>query len=119
MSRVFDLCDDALGKIVGEFRYDIDAKQFSMTIFEDTPPEDLPLSLELFTSAGKYELGHEDVLRWLRGRICPPGRQNIKAILKELGLQEYDEFGILMHTMGRCGKDELYLVEREANASEA
>jgi hypothetical protein len=112
MSRVFDLFDDALREKVGEMRYDTEARRFSMKILDVFTPEELPLSLDLFASAGKYELGHEDVLRWLRGRICPPGRQNIKTILKELGLAEYDEFGILMHTMARCGKDELYLIER-------
>ncbi|MDR0220569.1 MAG: hypothetical protein LBI54_04080 [Lachnospiraceae bacterium] len=109
MSKTFALYDDMLGKQVGEFRYDEDNKQFSMTIFADISPDDLPLSLEIFAAKGKYELDHEDVLQWLRGRICPPGRQNISSILREYGLLEYDEYGLLMQTMGRCDKDGLGL----------
>ena len=111
MLRTFGLFDGALNKKVGIFRYDSDKKEFSMTIFKDALPADLPLSLELYAANGVFELNNQDVLNWIRGRICPPGRQNIQSILEELGLPEYDEFGILMHTMARCDKDELYLVE--------
>jgi hypothetical protein len=109
MLKSFGLYDAALNKQVGVFRYDNNEKQFSMSIFTDISPVDLPLSLEIFANNGKYELDHKDVLTWIRGRICPSGRQNINSILKELDLSEYDEFGILMHTMARCDKDELYL----------
>jgi len=109
MLKTFDLYDGALDKQVGVFRYNTDEKQFSMSLFSDIPGIDLPLSLEIFADNGKYELSHKDVLSWIRGRICPPGRQNINSILKELNLTEYDEFGILMHTMAKCDKDELYL----------
>ena len=109
MSRILELHDGALGKQVGIFRYAPDSKQFSMSLFPNIPAVDLPLSLEIFAENGKRELSHQDVLTWIRGRICPSGRQNINSILKELDLTEYDEFGILMHTMARCDKDELYL----------
>jgi hypothetical protein len=108
---VFELHDGALGKQVGVFRYNTDAKKFSMSIFSEFSAIDLPLSLDIFAANGKYELDDKDVLTWIRGRIVPSGRQNINSILKELDLPEYDEFGILMHTMARCDKDELYLVE--------
>jgi hypothetical protein len=80
-----------------------------MTIAEDVPGADLPLSLEGFASRRKYALSHEDALRWIRGRICPPGRHNIRDILRDNGLSEYDEFGLLMVTKARCDKDGLYL----------
>ena len=109
MLRSFGLHDKALEKQVGILRYDTDTKQFSMSLFTDVPANDLPLSLEIFANNGKRELNHQDVMTWIRGRICPPGRQNINSILKDFDLSEYDEFGILMHTMARCDKDELYL----------
>jgi len=111
MLKTFGLHDDALGRQVGIFRYDDDNKRFSMSLFPNIPTADLPLSLEIFAGNGKYELDSADVTTWIRGRICPSGRQNIGSILKELELEEYDEFGILMHTMARCDKDELYLSE--------
>jgi len=80
-----------------------------MTITENVPNEELPLSLEGFANNKKYVLSHEDALRWIRGRICPPGRHNIREILKDNGLNEYDEFGLLMITKAKCDKDNLYL----------
>ena len=110
MLKTFGLYDAALdNKQVGVFRYAADVQQFSMSIFPEMPIAELPLSLEIFAGNGKHELTHKDVLTWIRGRICPPGRQNINSILKELNLSEYDEFEMLMNTMGRCDKDELYL----------
>ncbi len=113
MLKSFALLDGAVKERVGTFRYDTDTKQFSMSISSDISAADLPLSLEIFADHGIRELNHSDVLTWIRGRICPPGRQNIQSILKELNLPEYDEFGILMQTMARCDKDELYLEESE------
>jgi len=113
MLRSFALCDgDMGGKQVGTFAYDTEAKQFAMTIAEDIPAEDLPLSLEIYANRQKRVLSHEDAMRWIRGRICPPGRHNIRDILKDNGLMEYDEFALLMLTKAKCGMDELYLVYR-------
>ena len=110
MLKRFALNDGNSGdRQVGTFTYDTVTQQFAMTISKDIPSEDLPLSLEGFSLRGKYELSHEDVLRWIRGRICPPGRHNIREILRDNGLNEYDEFGLLMVTKGKCDMDELYL----------
>ena len=112
MLRNFALRDgEQNDRQVGIFTYDPQMKQFSMTISEDVPKDELPLSLEGFVNRGKYILSNENVLRWIRGRICPPGRHNIREILKDNGLNEYDEFGLLMITKGKCDKDDLYLVE--------
>ena len=71
----------------------------------------LPLSLEILVHKGNYAPGHDDVLRWVRGRICPPGRHNINEILAGIGLSEYDEFKLLEATGAKCDKDELYMLE--------
>ena len=112
MLRSFALHDGNLQGIrIGSFTYDTVNHRFAMTIDRNIPIDDLPLSLECFAFRGKYELSHEDSLRWIGGRICPPGRHNIREILKDNGLDEYDEFGLLMVTGGKCDKDELYLKE--------
>lgn len=43
---------------------------------------------------------------WVRQRIVPPDRQNIGQILKANGLEEYDEFSLLMFGSGRCAQDD-------------
>jgi len=112
MLRSFVLNDGNLGGMqVGALTYDTETRQFTMKITMDLQPDVLPLSLEGFAFRGKHELTHEDSLRWIRGRICPPGRHNIREILRDNGLDEYDEFSLLMLTMAKCDKDELYLSE--------
>lgn len=94
---------------VGTFSYDSTANQFAMTINKDIPVADLPLSLEGFANKNKYILSHSETLRWVRGRVCPPGRHNMRDILKENGLKTYDEFSLLMLHDAKCGMDGLYL----------
>ena len=113
MLKSFALHDaDRENRQIGTFTYDTELKQFSMTVDSKIPPEDLPLSLELLVFKGNYEIGHDDTKRWVSGRICPPGRHNIREILSEVGLKEYDEFGLILATKAKCGKDALYIVEQ-------
>ena len=115
MLRSFELRDGSLGgRQVGTLDYDTAARRFAMTIDPSVPPDGLPLSLEGYALRGKHELSHEDSMRWLKGRICPPGRHNIREILGRNGLAEYDEFALLMSTNAKCGMDELYLTEAKA-----
>jgi len=114
MLRTFALCDGSLcgsGMRIGTLTYDTATRQFSMSINGDVQPDSLPLSLEGFAHRGLYELSHENAMRWVRGRICPPGRHNIREILLAHGLDEYDEFGLLAATKAKCDMDDLFLVE--------
>ena len=111
MLRHFILYDGNEAKRIGVLLYNTKNKGFSMSIRDDIPLEDMPLSIELLVCKGVYTVGHEDTLRWVRSRICPPGRQNINSILKHIGLKEYDEFGILFHTKAVSDKDNVYMVE--------
>ena len=110
MLQSFAMHDGDLGdRQVGTFSYDTETKKFAMTIAEDIEKADLPLSLEGFANKNKYILSHEDTLRWVKGRICPSGRHNMRDILKDNGLEEYDEFKLLIITNAICDKDSLYL----------
>ncbi|MCL2249004.1 MAG: hypothetical protein FWC13_07010 [Oscillospiraceae bacterium] len=112
MLRNFVLLDGNLGdRQVGTFNYNTQTMEFGMTISQDVPPEDLPLSIEGYALNAKFVVSHADTLRWVRGRICPPGRHNIRDILKDNNLDEYDEFSLLTLFNARCDKDDLYLVE--------
>jgi hypothetical protein len=50
---------------------------------------------------------------WVQQRIIPMDRQNLGQILKENHLKEYDEYRLLMLSMGRCAQDDYYLVPIE------
>ena len=47
----------------------------------------------------------------MQQRIIPSDRQNLGQILKANGLDEYDEFKLLMLSNGRCAQDNCYLAE--------
>ncbi len=46
-------------------------------------------------------------------RIIPTDQQNLGQVLKENGLKEYDEYSLLMLSMGRCAQDDYYLAPIE------
>ena len=50
-------------------------------------------------------------LRWVENRIIPRDRQNIASILKDAGLDHYDEYRLLIYSCGRCAQDECMVEE--------
>ena len=46
---------------------------------------------------------------WVQQRIIPSDRQNLGRILKDNGLDSYDEFKLLTMTDGRCSQDYYYI----------
>ena len=105
MLKSFALHDGNLdNKKVGKLTFDTESREFRMFLEKSVPLDRLPLSLRIFAHRDIYSLNNEHVLKWIQGRIAPPSRHNIKAIMKELEIKEYDEFALLCDTMGRCGK---------------
>jgi len=91
--------------------YDTSNKRFTIEIDEKADVKKLPLSLKMHAELGRYDLNEDFSMDWVRARICPPSRHNISTILQEIGLTEYDEFGIIMHTNGVSLMDDLFLIE--------
>ena len=50
-------------------------------------------------------------MRFVRSRIIPHGRANIREIMNSAGIKYYNEFDMLMYTSGRCSHDRMYLDE--------
>lgn len=44
--------------------------------------------------------------RYVETRVVPRDRQNLRSILKEAGLREYDPFRLLMLSLGECSQDD-------------
>ena len=110
MSKTFVMRDGNQGDAqIGTLTYDQEKQVFSMNVSPDVPLEKLALSLELLVYRFGRNLTHQQVLLWIKGRICPPSRQNIREILKFNNMKEYREFDLLSLTLGRCDKDEVYL----------
>lgn len=110
--RKFLLRDrDYNNKIFGLLSYNIRLKKFRLEIKQGYNIREYPPIVKEALERGYKELPDNYMKMWVKERIIPPNRQNIIDILRAAGLKEYDEFGMLMYTGGRCCQDEMYLEE--------
>lgn len=111
--RIFAIRDETLPSddVLGYLIYYERAKAFYIELPDDADPWTTPLLLSSFVKRGQHSVGSYWSRLWVQQRIIPQDRQNIGQVLKENGLDEYDEFKLLMLTMGRCAQDECYLQE--------
>lgn len=89
--------------------YEIE-KRFYIELPEDVDPWETPLILSSFAKRGDRTVNSYWSKLWVQQRIIPSDRQNLGRILKDNGLDEYDEFELLMLANGRCAQDDCYLV---------
>ena len=88
-------------------------KRFYIELHENADPWDTPLLLSSFVKNGETSINSYWSKMWVQQRIVPTDRQNLGQVLKDNNLKEYDEFGLLMLSMGRCAQDDYYLVPIE------
>ncbi|HBA49567.1 MAG TPA: hypothetical protein DCZ91_17585 [Lachnospiraceae bacterium] len=86
-------------------------KCFYVELPEDADKWETPLLLSSFAERGIRTVGAYYSMLWVRQRIIPTDRQNLGQILKENGLEEYDEHTFLVLAEGRCAQDSYYLKE--------
>ena len=88
-------------------------KRFYIELPENADPWETPLLLSSFVKQGETSINSYWSKMWVQQRIVPTDRQNLGQVLKDNNLKEYDEFGLLMLSMGRCAQDDYYLVPIE------
>ena len=91
-------------------------RAFHIEICDDVDEWDVPLILSSFVRRGKRALDPYWSRMWVEQRIVPPDRQNLGMILKETGLQEYDEHKLLVLADGRCAQDECFIKPLKAGS---
>ena len=110
--KIFAIRDetDAAGKNLAYLLYYETAKQFYIELPDDADPWETPMVLSSFARNGETSVNSYWSRLWVQQRIVPSDRQNISQVLRDNGLKEYDEYGLLMLAMGRCAQDDYYLV---------
>jgi hypothetical protein len=88
-------------------------KHFFIELPENADPWETPLLLSSFAKRGEKTVNSYWSKLWVQQRIVPTDRQNLGQILKENHLKEYDEYRLLLLSMGRCAQDDYYLVPIE------
>lgn len=101
------------GKNLGYLVYYENSGQFYIELPQDADPWETPLLLESFLRRGERTINAYYSRLWVQQRIVPTDRQNLGQILKENGLDEYDEYKLLMLAAGRCAQDSYYLEPME------
>ena len=111
MSAKYLITDNA-GLDYGLLTYDQGNNVWHIEINPDRTWNDTPLSLAIYIRNGIYSLDEKQSLSWVRERLLPPNRQNIQHILREMGIQKYDEFAFIQKTRGVSPNDGLFLVKK-------
>lgn len=89
--------------------YDPDAHEFDVVLADGVAASDVPLLFVPFVERGEKRLGHAWSRRWVEERIVPTSRQNLGQVLRSHGLEEYDEFALLVDGEGRCAQDDFFI----------
>ncbi len=110
--KIFAIRNEAdSNKTVGYLFYYEKTGRFYIELPENADEWNTPLLLSSFVKRGKHTVGSRWSRIWVQQRIIPSDRQNLPQILKDNGLKKYDEFGLLMLSMGRCAQDDYYLAQ--------
>ncbi len=110
MPAVFEIRDASMrDEVLGILFYYEREKRFFIELMSAYDEWEAPFLFESFVKRKEYSISGEWSLKWVRERIIPSDRQNISMILKNAGLEYYDEYRLLVLSEGRCAQDELYI----------
>lgn len=108
--KIFAIRNEADSDVaVGFLFYYEKKKRFYIELPENADEWNTPLLLSSFAKRNQKTVNAHWSRIWVQQRIVPPDRQNLGQILRDNGLERYDEFDLLMLSMGRCAQDDLYL----------
>lgn len=110
MIRKFQILDSyRKDQYLGDLLYDTDTKLFRVLVLDDYTGKSPDPFMAKYSGQG--ELPPDMVDRWIHRRLMPPNRHAISFLLKELGIDEYDEMKLFDVTHGKAAVDSLYFKE--------
>ena len=101
--------DNTTNKAVAYLFYYEKEKRFYIELLEEANSWETPLILSSFLKKGQKTISAYWSRIWVQQRIVPSDRQNLGMILRDNGLDFYDEYKLLTMTNGRCSQDSYYL----------
>ena len=84
-------------------------RECCIEILQNADEWELPFVLDSYARRKHLTLGMSETLRFISQRIVPSDRQNIGMILKDNGLETYDEVSLFLLSEGRCAQDHCFL----------
>ncbi len=84
-------------------------REILLKLEDNIEPLEVPFELLKAYNQGQRVFHTQDVMRWIKERVVPSSRQNIDGILKQVGIDKYDELSIFLYAKGRFNFDGYYL----------
>ena len=111
--KIFAIRDeqDVRGRDVAYLIYYERDRRFYIELPDDADPWETPLILSSFCRRGEKTVNAYWSRVWVQQRIVPPDRQNLGQILRDNGMDAYNEYQLLTATQGRCAQDSYYLTQ--------
>lgn len=111
--KIFAIRDerDAQGRDVAYLIYYEKDRRFYIELPDDADPWETPLILSSFCRRGEKTVNAYWSRVWVQQRIVPPDRQNLGQILRDNGMDTYDEYQLLTANQGRCAQDSYYIAQ--------
>lgn len=107
--KAYKIIDEELNREIGTLLYYDKEKRFIVELMDDLDEWTAPLTFTAYVKKGQFTMSREMSFIWVKERVIPSGRQNIKAILKNHKMKSYDEMRLLELSSGRCSQDALYI----------
>lgn len=107
--KIYEIIDFENKFSIGVLIYYEKKKQFIIELQDYLDEWTAPLLFSALVKKNIYTIPRELSRLWVQERIIPRDRQNIGDILKNHGLESYDEMKFLEISRGKCSQDYLYI----------
>lgn len=107
--KIFQIIDEENELSVGILLYYEKDQTCIIELPEDLDEWTAPLLFTSYVKKKIYTIPRDISFLWVKERVIPSGRQNIKDILAQHHMQSYDEMKFLEISEGRCSQDSLYI----------
>lgn len=109
--KSYEIYDEENDRSIGVLLYYQRKKVCIIELEDDLDEWTAPLLFTVYVKRKVFTIPRNAAFMWVRGRVIPAERQNIKSILKTHKLKEYDEMKLLELSRGRCSQDSLFIRE--------
>lgn len=107
--KIFQIIDEENALLVGVLLYYEKSRTCIIELPEYLDEWTAPLLFTSYVKKKIYTIPRDISFLWVKERVIPSGRQNIKAILEHHHMQAYDEMKFLEISEGKCSQDSLYI----------
>lgn len=107
--KIFEIIDGENSLLAGVLLYYEKEKTCIIELPEYLDEWTAPLLFTSYVNKKIYTIPRDISFLWVKERVIPSGRQNIKEILAKHHMESYDEMRFLEISEGRCSQDSLYI----------